>query len=50
MATAKENDNFIKEIISSYPLDTAIDWIQKNLNPSDVFTKDQLDDWARENG
>jgi len=31
-------------------LDNIIDWIKNNLMPEDVFSKNALADWARENG
>lgn len=27
-----------------------VDWMEKNLDPNDVFTEDQLEKWATENG
>jgi hypothetical protein len=33
-----------------YFLDDIIDWIQKNLEPDDVFTDKQLLAWAYESG
>lgn len=31
-------------------LDEVVEWIQENLNPEDIFTNDQLMDWAEDNG
>lgn len=50
MATREQNDRFIQEVLSSYHLDTAINWIQTYMAPEDVFTADQLKCWATENG
>lgn len=36
--------------MSSSSLDNAISWIQDNLDPDDVFTKEQLIEWAENNG
>ena len=36
--------------MSSSSLDNAISWIQYNLEPDDVFTKEQLIEWADNNG
>jgi hypothetical protein len=46
------NDGFAKEVVQlpSYLLDDAAEWIQKCLAPEDVFTTDQLVEWARNNG
>ena len=50
MATTSENSNFADEVFGPYPLDSAIEWIQRNLNPDDVFSNNDLDDWAEANG
>jgi hypothetical protein len=50
MASVSDNENFTKQIISSYPLDGAIEWIMHNMEPEDVFSEDQLAIWADENG
>jgi len=42
MASKKENQDFIEDLISSEPLDKAIDWIKDNMNPDEVYTEDQL--------
>lgn len=49
MATAKQNDEFAKLVQPQYLLDEAIDFIQKNLNPEDVFPRAELVLWAKEN-
>lgn len=36
--------------VNNDALDTACVWIRENLEPLDVFTKDQLDKWAINNG
>ena len=46
MATQKENDQFSEHILIRDPLDEAIEWISRNLNPEDVFTESQLERWA----
>lgn len=50
MATTRENDEFIKDIIATYPLDEAINWINQNLEPAEVFDDEVLRDWAEANG
>lgn len=50
MATTKENDKFIKYIISNSLLDEALDWIANNLEPGEVFNEVQLSIWAKDNG
>jgi hypothetical protein len=50
MANAKKNDEFWEHMKKdTWPLDDAIEWIKKNLNPEDVFSKSDLDVWAAEN-
>ena len=46
------NDGFAKEVVQlpTYLLDDAVNWIQSCLEPVDVFTDEQLRDWARNNG
>lgn len=36
--------------MSSTSLDNAIEWIQSQLDPDDVFTEKQLSNWAESNG
>ncbi|HSA75564.1 MAG TPA: hypothetical protein VLE21_05180 [Candidatus Nitrosocosmicus sp.] len=50
MATAEENRKFTHDLLPSYPLDTAIDWISINLLPEEVFSIQALDYWAKANG
>ena len=50
MASTRLNDLFIAEILSSYPLDDAIEFISKNLDPDDVFDDSDLEAWAKDNG
>lgn len=30
--------------------DDIIEWVKKNKNPEDVFSKDELSDWVDDNG
>ena len=32
------------------PVDIVVEWVQKHLNPDDVFDENQLAEWAEENG
>lgn len=50
MASARENEEFKDLIIVGYPLDAAIEWIQLNLSPEEVFEKEDLAFWAENNG
>lgn len=49
MATVKQNNEFVQATRVQYPLDEAIDWIQSNLSPEDVFNPDALEAWADRN-
>ena len=48
--TKARNIDFAEDMISGWLLDDAAKWIGKNLNPGDVFEKDDLEEWAEENG
>lgn len=50
MSTYLQDNAFIKSIIDSDLLRNAIDWISQNMSPEDVFSKDQLETWAENNG
>lgn len=45
-----QNRDFIDAVISQYLLDEAIDYIAFNYKPEDVFSDEQLDEWAKDNG
>lgn len=36
--------------MSTMSLENAIDWMQTQLDPDDVFTEKQLESWAESNG
>lgn len=48
--TTKENKDFTDAIMPMYPLDQAIEWINDNLDPDQVFTDNKLKTWAENNG
>ena len=48
--TASQDRKFLESVISSRLLEDSIDWIKDNLEPEDVFSKQQLREWATENG
>ncbi len=50
MADAKENKGFTEAMIGRWPLDEAIEWISKNLDPDDVFDEEKLEEWANKTG
>lgn len=43
-------DNVDEVKMSTTSLDSAIEWIQSQLEPDDVFTEKQLGSWAESNG
>jgi hypothetical protein len=49
MALPEYNAQFSKDT-NPWPLDTAVKWIKENMDPEDVFTRDQLEQWAHNNG
>lgn len=50
MTTYNQEREFKSKVVMDNVLDSilqdAIDWIQKNMNPDDVFTDDDLTSWA----
>ena len=51
MTSRVQDESFASHIASpSTWLELAIEWIQKDMEPGDVFTKDQLDTLAADNG
>lgn len=48
--TAKQDRDFIADLINWRLLEEAIDWIARHMEPGDVFSEDQLAAWAKENG
>jgi hypothetical protein len=47
-----DNRNFSQHILPNQAdlLDTAVDWIRDNLSPEDVFNREQLKQWASDDG
>ena len=50
MASTKQNNDFTDDLFGNYPLDQAIEWINSNLDPDDVFDDAALETWAVDNG
>jgi hypothetical protein len=58
MPTARQDSDFAEEMkdnvdeitIKKSALDNAIHWILNNLDPDDVFSTEQLEKWAIDNG
>jgi len=48
--TARQDREFIEEVINQGLLEAAIEWIQNNLAPDEVFAEKQLTVWAEDNG
>lgn len=46
----QEEREFIRVVIPSDLLASALEWIKGHLNPEDVFDQCALDAWAVENG
>lgn len=45
-----QDADFIKDIIPKSLLEDAIAWIAKNMNPTDVFSQKELEEWATKEG
>ena len=43
-------DNVDEVKMSTTSLDSAIEWMQSQLDPDDVFTEKRLENWAESNG
>lgn len=60
MPTRKDDELFASEMsdmvetcaikMSKSTLDVAIQWMQSNLEPEDIFSEKQLSNWAETNG
>lgn len=50
MAAYTDNKKFADAILPQYLLDEAIQWIQSNMEPEDVFSNKQLEQWAIDSG
>lgn len=42
--------DFISAVIGTDLLQNSIEWIAINLNPQDVFSAEELESWAENNG
>ena len=50
MPSSYDDQEFIGAVIPSDLLDEAILWIRKNLGPADVFSVEDLNEWAEDAG
>lgn len=55
MATTKQDDSFAEAMsdhvsVAKSALDAAIDFIRDELDPEDIFSTKQLEQWAESNG
>jgi hypothetical protein len=46
MTTTIQDRQFINAVIGKSLLEEAIQWIRDNMEPEDVFSQEQLEDWA----
>lgn len=49
MSSYTQDRDFISTVIGTDLLENAIEWIRKNMNPSDVFNESDLKNWAEDN-
>jgi len=49
MTTYKQREMFVERVISTSLLNDAVDWIAEQLSPEDVFSVEQLSEWALDN-
>lgn len=50
MPTYDEYKGFLLNIFPPELLDTVTDWIQNSLTPDEVYRKEDLEEWALDNG
>ena len=48
--TRQTEDDFTMSVFGGIFLDTVVGWVADNLDPEDVFTEKQLEEWAEDNG
>ena len=52
--TTIQQDKSLTQVLGCSPrvIDAydAIEWVRKNFNPEDIFSNDDLDNWAHERG
>jgi hypothetical protein len=44
------NQQFGKELVGDELLNRAVEYIRDNLNPDEVYDKEDLEEWAIDNG
>lgn len=44
--TATQDREFIQAVVGSDLLESSIDWIRRNMSPDEVFSENDLKDWA----
>ena len=50
MTTVKQDSDFISQLTPDDLLEKAVQWVQDNLDIEEVFTFDQIENWAHRNG
>jgi len=50
MTTARQDQDFVGQLIPSDLLEQSIQWIQDNMEIEDVFTWKQIEYWLSQNG
>ena len=48
--TRQTEYDFTMSVFGGIFLDTVVGWVADNLDPEDVFSESQLENWALENG
>ena len=48
--TRQKEDDFTMSVFGGVFLDTVVGWVADKLDPEDVFTEKQLEEWAEYNG
>jgi hypothetical protein len=50
VSTFSQNRQFINDVIERDLLETAVEWISKNMEVTEVFSESDLEYWALNNG
>jgi hypothetical protein len=50
MTSRRQDTEFLEATVGDCLLEKAIEWIGKNMQPSEVFSESDLNDWAADNG
>lgn len=50
MALPEDNKKFLRETLGADPLTAVCEWISENMDPEEVFSEQDLEQWAKSKG